>query len=225
VGLVIVLGRLVLRPLFHSVAMTKNAEFFMAACLLVVLGSALIAAASGLSMALGAFLAGLLLAETEFRREIEVTIEPFKGLLLGLFFVSVGAGLDLSLATSRPALVFSILAAFVLLKAAALYPLARRFGATPATARDVALLLGPGGEFAFVLIGAAVAGGQIDAESGRIGLVAAALSMVTIPVLGRILAGLGKRRRARTLPPEALVTPPDDERRRVILVGSAGSGR
>ena len=70
----------------------------MAACLLVVLGSALIAAASGLSMALGAFLAGLLLAETEFRREIEVTIEPFKGLLLGLFFVSVGAELDLSLA-------------------------------------------------------------------------------------------------------------------------------
>ena len=98
VGVVIVLGRLVLRPLFHSVALTGNAESFMAACLLVVLGAALIAAASGLSMALGAFLAGLLLAETEFRREIEVTIEPFKGLLLGLFFVSVGAELDLSLA-------------------------------------------------------------------------------------------------------------------------------
>ncbi len=93
---VIVVGRLVLRPLFHSVAMTRSPEFFMAACLLVVLGAALTAAASGLSMALGAFVAGLLLAETEYRREIEVTIEPFKGLLLGLFFVSVGAGLDLS---------------------------------------------------------------------------------------------------------------------------------
>ncbi len=113
VGLVIVLGRLVLRPLFHSVAMTKSAEFFMAACLLVVLGAALIAAASGLSMALGAFIAGLLLAETEYRREIEVTIEPFKGLLLGLFFVSVGAGLDLSLAASRPGLEFGIIAVFV----------------------------------------------------------------------------------------------------------------
>ena len=98
---VIVVGRLVLRPLFHSVALTRSPEFFMAACLLVVLGAALTAAASGLSMALGAFVAGLLLAETEFRREIEVTIEPFKGLLLGLFFVSVGAQLDLSILTAR----------------------------------------------------------------------------------------------------------------------------
>jgi hypothetical protein len=86
----IVLGRLVLRPLFHSVAMTRSTEFFMAACLLVVFGTGLIAAISGLSMALGAFVAGLLLAETEYRREVEVTIEPFKGLLLGLFFVAVG---------------------------------------------------------------------------------------------------------------------------------------
>ena len=99
---VIIVGRLVLRPLFHSVALTRSPEFFMAACLLVVLGAALIAAASGLSMALGAFVAGLLLAETEFRREIEVTIEPFKGLLLGLFFVSVGAELDLSLLHRAP---------------------------------------------------------------------------------------------------------------------------
>ena len=98
---VIIVGRLVLRPLFHSVATTRSPEFFMAACLLVVLGAALTAAASGLSMALGAFVAGLLLAETEYRREIEVTIEPFKGLLLGLFFVSVGAQLDLS-ALSEP---------------------------------------------------------------------------------------------------------------------------
>ena len=125
VGVVIVLGRLVLRPLFHSVALTDNAESFMAACLLVVLGAALIAAASGLSMALGAFIAGLLLAETEFRREIEVTIEPFKGLLLGLFFVSVGAELDLSLALVQPRLVFGALAAFMALKALALFPLAR----------------------------------------------------------------------------------------------------
>ena len=219
VGLVIILGRLVLRPLFHSVAMTKNVEFFMAACLLVVLGSALIAAASGLSMALGAFLAGLLLAETEFRREIEVTIEPFKGLLLGLFFVSIGAGLDLSEAAARPLEVIGVLAVFMAVKTAALYPLARWFGATPATSRDVALMLGPGGEFAFVLIGAAVAGGAVDAGDGRIALVAAALSMVTIPFLGRILGALVIRRRGRSLPAEALVTPPDDESHRVILVG------
>ncbi len=219
VAIVIGVGRLVLRPLFHSVAMTKSAEFFMAACLLVVLGSALIAAASGLSMALGAFLAGLLLAETEFRREIEVTVEPFKGLLLGLFFVSVGAELDLPLALSQPARVFSILAAFVILKAAALFPLARGFGAGAATARDLAILLGPGGEFAFVLIGVAVANGLVDVESGRLALVAAALSMVLIPIFGRGIAQLAARRRRRSLPPEALVAPPEEESGRVILVG------
>ena len=220
VGVVIVLGRLVLRPLFHSVAMTKSPEFFMAACLLVVLGAALIAAASGLSMALGAFIAGLLLAETEYRREIEVTIEPFKGLLLGLFFVSVGAGLDLSLAASRPGLEFGIIAVFVIAKAAALYPLARGFGASAVTARNVALMLGPGGEFAFVLITAAVAGGVVDAASGRIVMVAAALSMVMIPLIGRLVARLAVRPRAPALLPlEALEAPPEDESHRVILVG------
>jgi CPA2 family monovalent cation:H+ antiporter-2 len=219
VAVVIGIGRWLLRPMFHSVALTKNTESFMAACLLVVLGSALIAAASGLSMALGAFLAGVLLAETEFRREIEVTIEPFKGLLLGLYFVSVGAELDLSLAASRPLPVVAVLAAFVALKALAILPLARVFGANWATARDVAVLLGPGGEFAFVLIGGAIASDLIDPESGRIALVAAALSMVTIPFLGRGLAALAARRRARDLPPEALAAPPEDEEPRVIIVG------
>ena len=94
---VIVLGgRLVMRPLFRHVAAAGSTEFFMAACLLVVIGTGVLTAASGLSMGLGAFIAGILLAETEYRREIEVTIEPFKGLLLGLFFVSIGASLDLS---------------------------------------------------------------------------------------------------------------------------------
>ena len=99
---VVVLGRLVLRPLFHAVANTRSTEFFMAICLLVVIGTGAITAASGLSMSLGAFMAGLLLAETEFRREIEVTIEPFKGLLLGLFFVSIGVGLDLEMFFADP---------------------------------------------------------------------------------------------------------------------------
>jgi CPA2 family monovalent cation:H+ antiporter-2 len=107
----------------------------------------------------------------------------------------------------------------MLVKAAALFPLARLFGASAATARDVALMLGPGGEFAFVLIGAAVASGLVDATAGRIALVSAALSMVTIPLLGRVLAALSTRRRGRTLPPEALVKPPEDVSNRVILAG------
>src|SRR6201999_3335330 len=98
---ILLAGRLVLRPMMKSVARAKSEELFMAACLLVVIGAGLAAAAAGLSMALGAFIAGLLLAETEFRHEIEVTIEPFKGLLLGLFFVSIGIGLDLSIVASR----------------------------------------------------------------------------------------------------------------------------
>ena len=215
---VIVVGRLALRPLFHSVAMTRSPEFFMAACLLVVLGSALTAAASGLSMALGAFAAGLLLAETEYRREIQVTIEPFKGLLLGLFFVSVGAGLDLSVLTARPAEILALTAGFVVVKAIALFALARLFGAPSRVAAEVALLLGPGGEFAFVMIAAAVAGGVVAVADGQALLVAVALSMLAIPLLGRIGAALA-RSQPRALAPEALVAPPDDESRRVIIVG------
>ena len=225
VGAVILIGRLGLRPLFRSVALTRSPEFFMAACLLVVLGAGLIASSSGLSMALGAFLAGLLLAETEFRREIEVTIEPFKGLLLGLFFVSVGAELDLALALERPALVFGALAAFVAIKAVSLFPLALMFGAGPAAARDVALALGPGGEFAFVLIGVGLSGGLFDAETGRVALLATALSMVTIPFLGRGLGALAARRRALNIPAEARIAPPESGESRAIIVGYSRVGR
>jgi CPA2 family monovalent cation:H+ antiporter-2 len=222
---VILVGRLALRPLFRSVALTRSPEFFMAACLLVVLGAGLIASASGLSMALGAFLAGLLLAETEYRREIQVTIDPFKGLMLGLFFVSVGAQLNLPLAFEKPAAVFGAVAAFVGLKTFALYPLARAFGASPATARDVSLALGPGGEFAFVLIGAGLAEGLVDQTSGRIVILAAALSMVAIPFLGRLLARLAARRRERNIPPEAKVAPPEDGEARALLIGFGRVGQ
>ena len=225
VGAVILVGRLVLRPLFRSVALTRSPEFFMAACLLVVLGASLAAAASGLSMALGAFIAGLLLAETEFRREIEVTIEPFKGLLLGLFFVSVGAEIDLALALERPLAVFGALAAFVALKGVSLYPLARAFGAAPATARELALALGPGGEFAFVLIAAGLSGGLVGAESARVGLLATALSMASIPLMVRMLGIVSARRREKNLPEEARVAPPDDREARAILVGYGRVGR
>jgi CPA2 family monovalent cation:H+ antiporter-2 len=216
---VIIVGRLVLRPLFHSVAQTRSPEFFMAACLLVVLGAALTAAASGLSMALGAFVAGLLLAETEFRREIEVTIEPFKGLLLGLFFVSVGAELDLSILIARPGETLGYAAGLIVIKAAIVFVLARLFGAPNRVAAEAALLIGPGGEFAFVMIGAAVAGGVVGGDDGRIALVAVALSMMAIPLLGRLGAALAGRRPAKALDAEALAAPPGDDSHRVIIVG------
>ena len=215
---VIVVGRVVLRPLFHSVALTRSPEFFMAACMLVVLGAALTAAASGLSMALGAFVAGLLLAETEFRREIEVTIEPFKGLLLGLFFVSVGAQLDLSILAAAPIVTIGVAVVVIAVKALIVFVLARLFKAPRRVAGEAALLLGPGGEFAFVLIAAAVAGGVVDRADAAILLVAVALSMMAIPSLGRIGAALA-RRPARELDPEALVAPPDEDAGRVVIVG------
>eukprot|EP01041_Mallomonas_annulata_P037699 gene37699-61049_t len=102
VALTIVIGRIILRPLFRQAARTRSPEIFMAACLLVVIATALGSAAAGLSMALGAFLAGLLLAETEYRREVEATIEPFKGLLLGVFLVSVGMSVDIGKILERP---------------------------------------------------------------------------------------------------------------------------
>jgi CPA2 family monovalent cation:H+ antiporter-2 len=215
----IVLGRRVLRPLFHSVAMTKSTEFFMAACLLVVLGAGLIAAVSGLSMALGAFIAGLLLAETEYRREIEATIEPFKGLLLGLFFVAVGAELDLSLLFASPVPILLIAAAIVIVKAFGLLVLARAFKLPTRVAREIALLLGPGGEFAFVMIGAAVAGEVVAPKVGQTVLVAVTLTMLITPALARLGEFLAGAVAAPALSPEVLMLPPEDQGRRVIIVG------
>ncbi|WP_158816558.1 cation:proton antiporter [Methylocapsa sp. S129] len=215
----IVLGRRVLRPLFHSVAMTKSTEFFMAACLLVVLGTGLIAAVSGLSMALGAFIAGLLLAETEYRREIEVTIEPFKGLLLGLFFVAVGAELDLSLLFASPAPILLIAGGLVIAKALAVMALGPVFRLPARVAREVALLLGPGGEFAFVMISAAVAGKVVAPQIGQMILVAVTLTMLVTPALARLGEFLAGHAPAPSLSPEAMEPPPEDDAHRVIIVG------
>jgi monovalent cation:H+ antiporter-2, CPA2 family len=215
----IVLGRRVLRPLFHSVAMTKSTEFFMAACLLVVLGTALIAATAGLSMALGAFVAGVLLAETEYRREIEVTIEPFKGLLLGLFFVAVGAELDLSVLFAAPAPILLVAAGVIVAKALAVLILARAFKLPGRVGREVALLLGPGGEFAFVMIGAAVAGGLVEGKIGQTILVAVTLTMFVTPALARLGEFLAKKMATPGPALEPAELPPEDEAHRVIIVG------
>ena len=214
----IAFGRLALRPFFHFIAETRSAEFFMAACLLVVLGDGLLAAASHLSMALGAFVAGLLLAETEYRREIEVTIEPFKGLLLGLYFVSVGAGINPALILARPGLILGLAAAFVAVKVLILFGLARAFRVPARVSAEMALLLGPGGEFGFVMIGAALAGGLIDRALATTLVTSIAISMLAIPALARAGALIDPliRPRAEGPPEEA---PPDGDAPRVIIVG------
>src|ERR1700734_3836415 len=214
----VVFGRLALRPFFHFVAETKSPEFFMAACLLVVLGDGLAAAASHLSMALGAFVAGLLLAETEYRREIEVTIEPFRGLLLGLYFVSVGAGINPAFIAARPGLILGVAAALAAAKGLMLFGLARAFRLPPRVAAEMSLLLGPGGEFGFVMIGAALAGGLIDRALATTLISAMAISMLAIPGLAKLGAriGLPLRTAADKGAPEI---PPESEDSRVIIVG------
>jgi monovalent cation:H+ antiporter-2, CPA2 family len=185
-GLLIAGGRLLLRPFFHLVAAAQSAELFMAACLLVVVGSAVVSAASGMSMGLGAFIAGLLLAETEFRREIEVTIEPFKGLLLGLFFVSIGAGLDTGALLSDPGPALLHAAGLILAKALVIFVLARLFGLDGGAAREAALLLAPGGEFAFVLLATAMTAGVLPDGHGTDAMVVVTLTAFAIPGLARL---------------------------------------
>ena len=223
--LLVAVGRLLLRPLFRLVATARSTELFMAACLLVVMAAATLAAVSGLSMALGAFIAGLLLAETEFRREIEVTIEPFKGLLLGLFFVSVGASLDLGIVLQAPAVIAGLALALVAVKCAVLMLLATAFRLPRQVGREVALNLGPGGEFAFVMLGAAVAEGIIPLPIGQTAVVVVTVSMVTIPWLSRLGERLGRRSPVEEIGPEIAMLPPEDHAVRIIIVGYGRVGK
>jgi CPA2 family monovalent cation:H+ antiporter-2 len=183
---IVVVGRFLMRPLFQMVASTGNNELFVAASLLVVIGAGVAMAAAGQSMSLGAFVAGLLLGETEYRRQIEVTIQPFEGLLLGLFFLSVGARLDLSAVAALPGQTFGLAAAIILLKAAIIVGLGVATGLPKRIASDIALWLAPPGEFALVLVGAAIAGNVVPAQIGAIAMLAATVSMLAVPVMMRI---------------------------------------
>lgn len=194
-GLVL-LGRLVLRPMMRSVAKADSEELFVAASLLVVLSAGLVAAVSGLSMALGAFIAGLLLAETEYRRQVEKTVEPFKGLLLGLFFVSIGIGLDLSLLAARPTVIVGLMLGLMLLKGGLIFGLGKLVGLGGVAAAETALLLAASGEFAFVILYSAEREGLLDRQLVQMVLVSSTLSMFFIPILATFGAGINRRVRA-----------------------------
>jgi monovalent cation:H+ antiporter-2, CPA2 family len=192
-------GRLVMRPLFRHVAAAGSTEFFMAACLFVVIGTGVASAASGLSMGLGAFIAGILLAETEYRREIEVTIDPFRGLLLGLFFVSVGASLNLSKVYSAPLGEFGLALSIILIKFCVNW-LAGLIARLPVrVGTEAALMLAPGSEFAFVIIAAGVAARAIPQPLGADAMIAVTLTMLTIPALGGLVKRLARRPAAAEL--------------------------
>ncbi len=220
--ILVVAGRLLLRPMLKSVARAKSEELFMAAALLVVIGAGLVSAMTGLSMALGAFVAGILLAETEFRHQVEVIIEPFKGLLLGLFFVSLGIGLDLTLLARNPLFIVGLAGGLIVLKTVLVFGLARLFGLKSATASETALALAAAGEFAFVILNAAMADRLVAPTVGEAVLVAATLTMFAIPPLTWLGALIASRARR---PDEALPEPPEVEPGKVLVVGYGRVGR
>jgi len=176
-------GRYLLRPIFRLIVASGVREVFTAAALLVVLGSALFMDTLGFSMALGTFIAGILLAESEYQHELEIAIEPFKGLLLGLFFISVGMALNLGVLYTHILLVLAGVIILVTVKGAVLYALSRIFGLRTSVRLQFAAVLSQGGEFAFVLFSAAGAQKVISSSQLSLLLVVVTLSMMTTPLL------------------------------------------
>lgn len=176
-------GRLLLRPALRWIARSKTPEIFTAASLLLVVATAALMQAVGLSMALGAFLAGVLLAESEYRRELETDIEPFKGLLLGLFFIAVGMSIDFAVVMERPGLILALVAGFLLLKALVLWAMARTMP-LPVPERPVfIILLAQGGEFGFVVFQTAAQAGVVSAPVSSLLVAVVAISMLFTPLL------------------------------------------
>jgi glutathione-regulated potassium-efflux system ancillary protein KefC/glutathione-regulated potassium-efflux system protein KefB len=181
VAIVILVGRFLMRPAFRYIAKIRSREIFTALALLLVVGVSLLMQAVGLSAALGAFLAGVVLADSEFRREIEGDIEPFRGLLLGLFFMSVGASVNVALAGHYIGALAAAVLAMMLVKAAVVYGVTRLFGIPPRTAAQTGAALSQGGEFAFVLLGLASEAGVIAADISALAVAAVAISMALTP--------------------------------------------
>ncbi|WDR05288.1 monovalent cation:proton antiporter-2 (CPA2) family protein [Devosia rhodophyticola] len=183
VGLLIVLGRRIMNPLFALLASAKLREVMTAAALLVVLGSALLMQVSGLSMAMGAFLAGVLLSTSTFKHQLEADVEPFRGILLGLFFLAVGMSLDLQVVTGHWQIIAIAVVGYMVVKAIAIYVLARVLKSDHAQALERAALMSQGGEFAFVLYTTASAAGLIDGPTNAIFTATVIISMVITPCL------------------------------------------
>ncbi|MDP9138754.1 MAG: cation:proton antiporter, partial [Pseudomonadota bacterium] len=216
---IVMVGRYALRPLLRLVASANSADLFMAATLLIAVGAGAAALFAGLSMALGAFVAGLLLAETEYRRAVEAVIEPFKGLLLGAFFLIVGIGIDFAGLAQNPLSLIGAGAGLILGKAALIYPLARLMKVPHSAAFEAALLLAPGGEFAFVILGSAAAAGVLSPGPHGQALVVVSLTMVALPFLAQFGRRMARRMRAALPAHEELAQPPDDHQPRIIVAG------
>lgn len=221
IALVIAAGHWLLDPFFALLARARTTEVLTAGALLVVLGSALLMEVSGLSMAMGAFLAGVMLSGSSYRHQIQTDIEPFKGLLMGLFFLAVGMSLDLRLVASEWRMILALLVIFVLVKSFGIYAVARIFGATNLQALRRVSLFAQGGEFAFVLYSAASGEGVISASENAVFSSVIILSMALTPIV--LLAA------ERWLKGDAVSTEgveaPDGLRGRVLMIGFGRFGQ
>ena len=224
VGLIVVVGRFLLQPLFRMVAEAKSPELSVGLALLVALGTSWITEQAGLSLAFGAFLAGILLAETEFRHQVAADIEPFRGILLGLFFITVGMSIDLVTAIDHTGAVIGVTLLLLVGKCAIVAVLARLFGHGTWDAIRLALLLCQGGEFAFVLIGLAAAAALFPGEVAQIVQAAVGVTLVVMPAIARIEEHLGRWLDLRVVRLDGAEARLDYDRH-VIVVGQGEIGR
>ncbi|CAK7348052.1 unnamed protein product [Dovyalis caffra] len=219
-------GRLLLRPIYKQIAENQNAEIFSANTLLVILGTSLLTARAGLSMALGAFLAGLLLAETEFSLQVESDIAPYRGLLLGLFFMTVGMSIDPKLLISNFPVIMGSLGLLIGGKTALVALVGRVFGVSIISAIRVGLLLAPGGEFAFVAFGEAVNQGIMSPQLSSLLFLVVGISMAMTPWLaagGQLIASRFEQHDVRSLLPVESET--DDLQDHIIICGFGRVGQ
>jgi glutathione-regulated potassium-efflux system protein KefB len=216
-------GPYILRPLLRIVAETKAGEAFTAAALLVVTATALLVSGVGLSMALGAFVAGLLLADSEYRHELEADIEPFKGLLLGLFFMSVGMAANVGLLLERPGTIAALVGGLLLIKAVLLWGLARASGHAPESARGLAFALPQAGEFGFVLFALAVNHGIMESPLSQLLVIVVTISMMASPLLMLLHTSVIEPRLTRPVPRQ--FDRIDSTESRVIIAGFGRVGQ
>jgi glutathione-regulated potassium-efflux system ancillary protein KefC/glutathione-regulated potassium-efflux system protein KefB len=219
---VVIAARYALRPALRIVAATRVREAFTAAALLVVVGTALLFQSVGLSMALGAFIAGVLLADSEYRHELEADIEPFKGLLLGLFFIAVGMSANLGVLLESPLRVLAMTLGYLFLKSAAIFVAARVSRHDSATAWRLAVALAGGGEFAFVLFALAASGGLLPRETADLLVIVVTLSMAVAPLLIAAADALAKRVRPDAKPAFDRI---ESEEPRVLIAGFGRFGQ
>lgn len=220
-ALVVLLGRYVTRPALRFVARSGLREVFSAVALFLVFGFGLLLEEVGLSMAMGAFLAGVLLASSEYRHALESDIEPFKGLLLGLFFIGVGMSIDFGTLVENPLRILLLLAGFLAIKIVMLWLVARPLGVPAKQRRWFAVLLGQGSEFAFVVFGAAQMADVLEPEWAKALTLAVALSMAATPIFLVLLTRMEKTTTGEAREADEI----DEEQPRVIVAGFGRFGQ